>query len=168
MSKKVKAILASVAAFAVLAFVALGLGLFGGPSDEQLIKVALDEAILASKEGRPGGVLEFISQKFAVNGEQYGSRDISKTIKDLKPSVEIEKQSPTISGDTATITSPVRLSVSLPPVGTTLSEVTIRFEKENGMKWLIFPTKKWRMVQVEMPDSVIEDVKNQFSGGMQL
>lgn len=168
MNSKLKVILASAAALAALLFVVLGMGVFGGPSDEELIKVALDEAILASKEGRPGGVVDFISQRFQVNGEQYGTRDISKTIKDLKPSVDIEKPTPTINGNSATITSPVRLSVSFPPVGTNLSEVTMHFEKENGTKWLIFPTKKWRMVKVEMPDAVVEDVKSQFSGAMQL
>ena len=168
MNMKVKAIVGSVVAAVVLVVVAMGFGIFGGPTDEQMIKTALDEAILASKEGRPGGVLELISQKFEVNDEQYGTRDIAKTIKDLKPNVEIEQPTPTITGDSATIVSPVKLAVSFPPMGTKLSQVTIRFAKENGLKWLVFPTKKWRMIKVEMPESVVEEVKGQFSGGMQL
>lgn len=152
--------------------VALGLasgsGLFGGPSDRELIQIALKDAIQASREGRPGGVLDFISKRFEVNGEQYGTRDISKTIKDMKPDVEIERVEPTISGDAATITSPVRLSVSLPPVGMNISSVTIHFARENGTKWLIFPTKKWRMVRVEIPDEVVNEVRDQFSGMSQL
>ncbi len=168
MSKQVKVILAAVAVLVVFFGGAFASGLFGGQSDEQMIKAALDEAVLASKEGRPGGVLEFISQRFAVNGMKYGTGDISKTIKDLRPNVEIENPTPNITGNSATIVSPVRLAVSLPPIGTTLSEVTITFAKENGTKWLIFPVKKWRMVEVDMPESVIEDVKNQFSSATQL
>ncbi|HZH98180.1 MAG TPA: hypothetical protein VEX38_04350, partial [Fimbriimonadaceae bacterium] len=59
---------------AVLAVVFLGMayaaGVFGGPSDKEQIQTALDEAILASKEGRPGGVLDYLSQNFKVNEEQ--------------------------------------------------------------------------------------------------
>lgn len=168
MTGKVKAIVGALVALVVIGGGAIGMGAFGGPSDEELIKQALDDAILASKEGRPGGVLEFISQKFTVNDEQYADRDIAKTIKDLRPNVEVENPTPTIQGDRATIVSPVRLSVTLPPVGTKLSQVTIKFERESGFKWLVIPTKKWRMVQVEMPEHVVEEVKSQFSGGMQL
>lgn len=142
--------------------VAFGFGAFGGKSDKELIQVALDEAIQASKEGRPGGVLDFISRRFEVNGEQYATRDISKTIKDMKPDVEISNPEPTISGDTATITSPVRLSVSLPPVGMDLNQVEIHFAKEMGTKWLVFPTKKWRMTKVDIPDDVVNQVRSQF------
>lgn len=150
----------------ILTGFAFGFGLFGGKSDKELIKVALDEAILASKEGRPGGVLDFISRNFEVNGQQYGAGDIAKTIKEMKPDVTIEKPDPTVSGDTATITSPVRLNVLT--MGMNISEVTITFARETGTKWLIFPTKKWRMVEVDVPDSVVQEVQSQYGSISQL
>ena len=150
----------------VLTGFAFGFGLFGGKSDKELIKIALDEAITASKEGRPGGVLDFLSRKFEVNGQQYGSGDIAKTIKEMKPDVTIEKPDPTVNGDSATITSPVRLSVLT--MGMNISEVTITFARETGTKWLIFPTKKWRMVEVDVPDNVVQEVQSQYGGMSQL
>ena len=168
MNGKVKAGLAAVIGLLVALGLASGFGLFGGPSDRELIQIALKEAIQASREGRPGGVLDFISKRFEVNGEQYGTRDISKTIKDMKPDVEIERPEPAITGDSATITIPIRLSVTLPTVSMNMSSVKLHFARENGTKWLIFPTKKWRMVRVEIPDDVVNEVRDQFSGMSQL
>lgn len=141
-------------------------GVFGGPSDRELIEEALTESITASREGRPGGVLEYLSKNFTVNNEQYGTRDIAKTIRDLKPNVELENRDPLIAGESATITSPVRLSVSLPPVSYTVGQATLVFSKEESRKWLIFPAKQWRLTRVEIPEEVVQDVQGQFSGGM--
>lgn len=141
-------------------------GVCGGPSDGELIDQALTESVAASREGRPGGVLEYLSKNFSVNDEQFGTRDIAKTIRDLKPNVELESRKPLIAGDSATITSPVRLSVSLPPVSYTISQVTLSFSKEESRKWLIFPAKQWRLTKVEIPAEVVEEVRGQFSGGM--
>jgi len=168
LNAKIRAFLAAAIGLVIALGLASGFGLFGGPSDRELIEIALKDAIQASREGRPGGVLDFISKRFEVNGEQYGTRDISNTIKDMRPDVEIERPAPTITGDSATITSPVRLSVSLPPVGMNISSVTIHFARENGTNWLIFPTKKWRMVRIEIPDDVVNEVRDQFSGMSQL
>lgn len=166
MNAQVKWIVGVLAAIVVLVGAGAGLGLFGGPSDKELIKVALDEAIQASKEGRPGGVLELISQRFAVNGESYGTRDISKTIKDMKPDVAISNPEPTVKGNSATITSGVNLSVMA--MTTNIPDVTLKFAKESGTKWLIFPTKKWRLVEVSIPNTVIDEVRSKFSDPMQL
>lgn len=143
-------------------------GLMGGPSDKELIQAALKESIEASREGRPGGVLEYLSASFTVNDEKYGTRDISRTIKDLKPNVELESTEPLIAGESATITSPVKLSVSLPPVSYTVSQVTLAFSKESATKWLIFPAKKWRLTRIDIPEQVVQEVRDQFSASSQL
>lgn len=165
--KQTKVWLAAVAASIVIV-TAFGLGLFGGPSDRELIQTALKESIDASREGRPGGVMEYLSKNFSVNDEQFGTRDIAKTIRDLKPHVELESTEPLIAGESATITSPVKLSMSIPPMNYSLAQVTLSFTKESATRWLIFPTKKWRLTRVEIPSEVVEEVKSQFSGVSQL
>lgn len=146
----------------------LGSGILGRPSDKELIQTALKESIEASREGRPGGVLEYLSANFTVNSEQYGTRDIAKTIREMKPHVELERDEPSISGDSATITSPVKLSLSLPPVSYTVGQVTMSFSRETARKWLIFPTTRWRLKGVDVPEQVVEDVRQQFGNGSQL
>ncbi len=158
----------AIGATVVVGGAAISLGLFGGPSDKEQIQKALDEAILASKEGRPGGVVEYISAKFQVNDAQYGTRDIAKAVKDLRPTVEIANREPSIAGNIASITSSVKLSVSLPPVNVNLQNVKMSFERENSRKWLIFPSKTWRMTQVDIPEETFNEVRDQFSGISQL
>ncbi len=153
----------SIGAAVVIVIGVLGSGLLGGPSDKELIQTALKESIAASREGRPGGVLEYLSKNFTVNSEQYGTRDIARTIREMKPNVELEQNEPKINGDSATITSPVKLSLSLPPVSYTVSEVTMSFGRESARKWLIFPTTRWRLKGVDIPDQVVEDVRQQFA-----
>lgn len=159
---------AGIAALLVLVVVIVGSGILGGPSDKELIQTALKESIAASREGRPGGVLEYLSNSFSVNDEKFGTRDISRTIKEMKPDVELETTDPIIAGESATITSPVKLSMSIPPVSYTVSQVTLAFTKESATKWLIFPTKKWRLTRVDIPDQVVQEVRDQFSASSQL
>ena len=49
-----------------------------GPSDEALVKSALAEAVKASKEGRPGGVLDHITDHFKMNSDIPGNINIAK------------------------------------------------------------------------------------------
>lgn len=133
--------------------------------DKKLISEALAESIKASKEGRPGGVMDKISNKFTVNNERFGNRQISDVIRDMKPDVEVVKPDPVVIGDEAQITSPVRLKVGL-PIGNgtafdqTIQGVTLVFAKESATEWLIIPTTKWRLKEVKLP----EDVMSQIGG----
>ena len=52
-----------------------------GPSDQKMIREALDQAVLASREGRPGGVMDYLSNKFAVNSESITSGQVANFIK---------------------------------------------------------------------------------------
>ena len=80
------------------------------PDDQKLIREALAASIDASREGRPGGVMDKISEKFNINGMQPGSRwDIAKFIRDSKPEIVVENTTALVEGDTARITSPVQI-----------------------------------------------------------
>lgn len=145
-------------AVALLAFV--GYGLFApSPSDEEQIKAALAESLKAGKEGRPGSVLELLSRNFKVNEEQVvGRRDIGQYIRDYKPNIEIRNQTPTVSGDSAEIVSPAKVSISVPPVSIDIRQVTLGFKKEHTTRMLIFPAKDWKLESVTVPEEVVGEV----------
>jgi hypothetical protein len=136
----------------------------GKPDDKQLVREALQESITASKEGRPGGVMDKISDKLTVNSQQVASMNqIANWIRDSKPDVEVPKQDPVIMGDEAQITSPVRVKLTLPGgsgFDQTIQDVTLIFAKESATDWLIIPARKWRLKEVKLPDNVMD----QFSG----
>jgi hypothetical protein len=140
--------------------------MLGGADDKTLVREALDESIKASKEGRPGGVMDKISEKLTVNDQQVASMGmIANWIKNSKPDVNVLKRDPVIMGETAQITSPVRVQLSLPGGSNfdqTIDGVTLVFAKENATEWLIIPTSKWRLKEVKLPD----DIASQFSSGL--
>lgn len=136
----------------------------GKPDDKQLVREALAESIAASKEGRPGGVMDKISDKLMVNSQQVASMgQIANWIRDSKPDVEVKNQDPVIIGEEAQITSPVRVKLTFPGgagFDQTIDDVTLIFAKESATDWLIIPTTKWRLREVKLPDNVMD----QFSG----
>lgn len=142
---------------------ALYLLLAPGPSDADQIRTALRESIKASKEGRPGGVIEYLSDSFTVNGQSYGNTaQIAQTIRQYKPDVTVESDDPVVVGDVATITTPVTLEQSLMHVSLKVSSVTFTFHREAGTSWLIIPTKRWKLEGVSIPPEVIQQVSSQF------
>lgn len=146
-------------------FVAAGIGLFGSETDEQQIDKALKNSIQASKEGRAGGVLEYLSRDFALNEQKFSGMQISQRIKESKPNVEVLNPKPTIGTDgTATIESPVKLSLSLPPISLDLQKVTITFEREDARRMLFFPTKQWRMKEVRVSDETYQELSSKYGG----
>lgn len=147
---------------AALAFV--GYGLFAPqPSDEDLIKTALADSLRAGKEGRPGSVLELLSQNFTVNNAGSPGRGaIAKAIKDYKPDIEISNQSPTISGSSARIESPAKVSVSLPPMSLDIRQVNLDFQREDGRRLLFFPARAWKLTNVTVPDEIVNELSAGF------
>lgn len=126
------------------------------PSDEEAIKRSLTEAIEASRMGKPGPVLDFVSRGIAVNSEslEAARQEISNYIRMAKPDVEVVSMKPVITGDVATITSPLRLKLTLatvetPPI-TMNAKLTLR--RESSRMWLVFPTTTWRLVAIEGDD----------------
>ena len=158
---------------AVLVFVAIALvatvlrfTLFGNnASDKELIQGALKESIEASKEGRSGSVIELLSAQFEVNGTQPGRGEISRLVKEYKPQVEVPNDDPVIAGESAEIISPVRLKLQFPLARTfEISDVKFLFQKEQATTFVFFPTKKWRLRSVELPEDAMSQLGD-FGGG---
>jgi hypothetical protein len=140
----------AVALAALLVIVFLG---WDRRSDKQLIQEAIDESVLASKEGRPGGVLEYISNSFTMNQEgPVDRREIAKFIKESKPDVEVGPFEPNVTGDVATIRADVSVKISTFGPQIQLPGVSVKFRKEHATRWLLFPTKKWRIVEAIAPE----------------
>jgi len=129
---------------------------FFGPPDEVLVKEALDRAIVASREGRPGGVLENISSQLKLNSDMPSSGQIANFIKNNHPDVQVEKTDAIVNGDTARITSPIRVKVSF--LGTNIDQrvdsVSMVFKREEAHEWLVIPVKAWRLDQVFLPETL--------------
>ena len=132
------------------------------PNDKTLIKTALAESIKATKEGRPGGVMDKLSINLKYNGEnESGNRsEIAKFIRNSRPEVTVEQIEPVVTGDEARIVSPVDLKVGLLGVNKEahLNEVTIVFRKEEDHEWLFIPTEKWKVAEVQVPNASVADL----------
>jgi len=127
-------------------------------SDTELIQQALKDSIQASKEGRAGGVLDLLSTEFEVNQMRFTNiREISRVIRDMKPKVEIANWEPVVRGDSATLITPVTLS--LLTVSRTIPEVRMEFQKEDTMNWLVIPTKKWKLRRVRVSEEVLRSLE---------
>lgn len=127
------------------------------PSDEQLIQQALKDALDGSKQGRTGSLVDLISSKLAVNGASPGVRQVADFVKKSRPDVKLANSEPVVTGDTAQITSDANVSANF--LGTTqsidLKNVQLVFKKEMGTDWMIFPTTKWRLTDVNVsPDQL--------------
>ena len=133
--------------------------------DSTLVKQALTESIKASREGRPGGVMDKLSEHLKFNGqsEAGNERDIARFIRQSKPDVTVEKIDPVVTGDEAKIVSPVTISMGLlgNSMSQTLKKVTITFHREDDREWLIFPVKRWKLAEVEASDASVADLATQ-------
>lgn len=148
----------------LVAFVVAGIGLAAfaffqdSGSDAEQIRKALDESILAAKEGRSGSVLELLSRDFRFNNQAMGpGRQVAEFIRDAHPDVTISEGEPIVDGDQAIIESAVSIKLGA-PLNTTfeLPKVRLQFRKERAAKWLIFPGHQWRLVRAtstEFPSS---------------
>ncbi|MBL8047097.1 MAG: hypothetical protein JNJ45_00290 [Chthonomonas sp.] len=126
----------------------------GRPTDEEAIQAALKEALQASREGRPGAVLDFVSRNLKVNSEEAqgaGRGEVANYIRNAKPDIEVLNPKPVITGDTATIASPVKVSVRIAMVQLPAVTIDARIglAKESGREWLIIPVPKWRVTEIQ-------------------
>ncbi len=125
------------------------------PDDRTLILESLKESILASKEGRSGSVLEYLSKDIKLNGTELFNRgEVAKFIKNAQPEVEVVNAEPVIDGDEAIIESPVRVKMKVAVFTAPAFEVDakIRFRREIGHEYLVVPVTRWRIVNVEATD----------------
>ena len=141
---------------AVIVAALVGIFYATAPSDEELILQALDEAVEASKEGRPGGVLEHLSRTMTYNGQKvYDWSEFSRIIKFAKPVIVVDANRPQIDGAQAIVTARVEFKMGFQAVSIdeTVENVEIRFRRESGTRWLIFPAPKWKIIEVSAPES---------------
>lgn len=134
------------------------LKVYPGPSDKERIQTALNESIQASKEGRSGGVLEYLTDQFSINDQDVGNRrQIGAMIRDSKPDVEITRREPEIFDDNAKIVSPVRVKAKMlgQEFDYSFEDVTILFKKEPSRAWLVLPTHTWRLDKVYLPEGTV-------------
>ncbi len=137
--------------------------LSGQKDDATMIRESLRQSLEASRKGEPGGVLEAVSNSIKVNGEDQGGNGgmIAKYIKNQKPNIEVTNPNPIVTGDEASITSPVRIKISVPVMGdhtVTMKDVVMTFHKETGREYLIFPVKKWRLSEVSAPSVALDSL----------
>ena len=153
-------VIAIVVAIVLLA-VRVGVTLIQQPSDQAQIEAALAESIKASKEGRPGGVLDKLSNRLLVNDmETSGNRSqIADYIKQNRPDVYVKQKRATITGDRAEIVSPVDIELNV--LGQTrtlnLDEVKLIFRKEDDHLYLVIPTQRWKLAEVRVADSALSN-----------
>jgi hypothetical protein len=156
---------ALILAAAAVALLLVGLRFaISGPSDRELIKEAVRESIEASKDGRPGGVLEYLSSGFEINDQAPGRFDISKFVRESRPDVEVLNLEPVITGNDATIRSSVRVRMKFmgQDFDQTFEDVTIVLRREPARRYLVIPSSQWRIVQVQAPTTNVADFSTGF------
>jgi hypothetical protein len=139
----------------------LQLLLASGPSDEKLIRDALQESLRASKEGRPGGVVELLSDQLQFNEEMVpNKRQIAQFVRDSRPEVSVSEKSLEVRGERALMVADVSVRLAT-PLGFNLDrifrDVQLQFRKEPGTRLLILPDSKWRLYRVLAPDTSLSD-----------
>jgi hypothetical protein len=125
-----------------------------GPSDDVLIAQAIDDSIRASREGRPGGVLDNLSRDLKVQDEDIDNPAVKNFIENQKPDIELTNKKPVMRGDLAVVTTDVIVTFGLAGmrVPAPITGVQIELQKETGFKYFIFPTKKWKIVKIFSSD----------------
>ena len=133
-------------------------------NDSDQIKVALLSAVKASKEGRAGGVVEYLASNVQVNGQKYDvNRQFTSFIRQYHPDITLGSLEPKINGDHATLTTDLQISILKNTA--TLPGVTFTFEKEHDTKWLIFPSQDWKVTGASAPDEAYQQFIGQIPGG---
>ncbi|MEX2242736.1 MAG: hypothetical protein WD716_02700 [Fimbriimonadaceae bacterium] len=125
------------------------------PSDEDLIRQAIEESSKASSEGKPGGVLDYIDSAFLFNNTPaFDRNEIAKVVRLAKPEVEFSSFAPQIEGDEATVVADVKLKLDYLSfnIDRTVPGVEVRLRKTTGTRWLVFPGTKWKITEISAPE----------------
>ena len=129
------------------------------PDDQTQIQTALAESIKASKEGRPGGVMDMLSSNLKLNDmDTSGNRSqIVRYIKENSPDVTVIEKQAVITGDEAQIRSPVDLTLNFlgQKMERRIEDVTMVFKREDDRAYLVFPTKRWKLAEVHIPEESV-------------
>ena len=126
------------------------------PTDEQLIRSAIDESVQASREGKPNPVLDNLTRTFTWNGQTVGldRSEVSRIVRLSRPELDLEPYTPEINGDEATIETNVHIKMDYLSFNydQTMSGVVIKLRKVPGTRWLVFPSARWKIYEVSAPD----------------
>jgi hypothetical protein len=144
-----------IVAVLAIAGIRFAISSLNAPNDQEQIQLALAESIKASKEGRPGGVMDKLSANLKLNDMDTSGnrRQIAQYIKENQPDVTVLDKQAVITGDEAQIKSPVDLSLNFlgQKMERRIEDVTMVFRREDDRAYLIFPTKKWKLAEVHVP-----------------
>lgn len=154
------AVLAAAAAGGYVAFA-------GSKHDDRAeIAQALQEAVKASREGRPGGVVAYLASNVVVNGQRYDvNGQFENFIRKYHPDITLGKLNPKIVGDDATVKSDIEFSVLNQSLD--VPEVTFTLRREHTTKWLILPDQEWKVTGATAPEQDYEQIESelQLMGG---
>lgn len=140
-----------------LAFVLIGakvgLSMMNAKDDKTLINEAVQNAIKASKDGKPGGVLDFLSTKVKFNNSELstGRGEVANFIKNSKPEFEFSNLDPQVFDTNARIETSAKMKVGVLNFQQSVDvpKVIIHLEKEEDREWLIIPHRTWRITNIE-------------------
>lgn len=137
----------------VLVGVKVGLAMMNQKDDATLINEAVNQAVLASKEGKPGGVMEFLSANLKFNGTEVASDKgrIANFVKNSKPEFEFASLTPQIFDTNARIETAAKMKIGILKFtqDVEIPKVIIHLEKEEDREWLIIPKRTWRITNIE-------------------
>lgn len=122
-------------------------------SDEEQIRMALEEMRRASLEGRPGGVLEWVSRSFQtpIAGE-WDYRSPRQALADAlrRSDVEaltVENVQVEVMGDSARVRCEVRARISYIQQEVMFSgPLELEFRREVHRRLLVIPERRWMVV----------------------
>ena len=156
---KLKPLVWVVLVVVALLAIRMGISAANAPNDQEQIQLALADSIKASREGRPGGVMDKLSVNLKLNDlDASGNRSqIARYIKENQPDVVVINKTAVITGDEAQIKSPVQLSLNFlgQKMERQLEDVTLVFRRESDRVYLVFPTKKWKLAEVHVPEESV-------------
>jgi hypothetical protein len=158
--KKPTALVWVIGVIVVLVALRFGLPAIHHPDDRTLIHQALADSIQASKEGRPGGVLDKLSDKFKINDMEPGTRhQIADFIRNSRPDVVIKNDTVQFVGDEARMVTPVEIQANVlgQNMSRTLNPVTLVFRKEDATEYLIIPTRAWKLAEVQVHEQAVTE-----------
>jgi len=131
------------------------------PSDEDQIRIALEEMRQASLAGKPGGVLHYISDSIelpALSPEQElyattAKRQIARFLREAKITrLEFRDVQVRVEGATALVECAIEADLSYPAVGDIsprFPKVFIEFRREQGRRLFLIPDPVWRVVRFQ-------------------
>ena len=131
------------------------------PPDQTQILTQLETARAAGERHDVGGVMKVISEKYHdpnVPGPVQMRFVLNHYLRGAEP-VQVTQSIPVVSvtGDTATSTSHLRVVSTLDNRVLYDHDVTLQWTREDGTKFFVVPTKVWRVTSADYGFSLLGD-----------